>query len=126
MSTASRSLVLFAALLGACGSAQTGKSTRLPGPKTNVLRATDVAPFRDAEAAVHTLRRHWVAGRDGSRTATPPVFVDGILMMGHNALEQLPAHQVVEIRYLSAIEATARFGNQFRSGVILVATTRPK
>ena len=76
----------------------------------------------DAYQAVERLRPNWLRTRGGSAAQ---VIVDGSRQNG--GLELLRTFRVSEIqdlRYLSARDATTRFGTGFDGGAILVTTRR--
>ncbi|MFQ5538319.1 MAG: hypothetical protein ACE5GJ_12805 [Gemmatimonadota bacterium] len=76
----------------------------------------------DAYQAIQRLRPTWMRSRAGSQ---PQVVVDGNRQSG--GLEALRAFRVAEIqemRYLSARDATTRFGTGYDGGAILITTKR--
>lgn len=117
-------VVLLALSASACAPASSGTTNQRPGPSWGALTTEDVAPYRDALSAVRSLRRQWLYGRSSDTGKTPAVFVDGVLTAGLETLAGFNAPSIREIRYMSSVEATTRFGNQYRSGVILVTTFR--
>lgn len=83
----------------------------------------------NAYDAVSHLRPQLLAGRGptsvrSTRSEAPEVYVDGLLAPGLETLTQIPASQVLEIKYLSAAEAMNRFGNNHLGGALLVRTGR--
>jgi hypothetical protein len=74
----------------------------------------------DCYQAVQRLRPTWLVTRTG---AFPAVFNNGTQQPGGiNALRGIPINDVEEIRFLSARDATTRFGTGYLSGAILVKT----
>jgi hypothetical protein len=52
------------------------------------------------------------------------VYVDAVRYGSVDALKSIPASSIEEIRYLSPIEATARYGQGHNGGVILVVINK--
>jgi hypothetical protein len=52
------------------------------------------------------------------------LYLDDVKMMDLNGLSTVPSGRIKEIRYLSAQDATTRWGTGHASGVILVTTKR--
>ena len=71
--------------------------------------------------ALRVLRPRFVAPRGPDGTRLPAVYVDGAPRLGGLAdLASIRSDAVAEVRYLSAIEATTRFGSGHMAGAILV------
>lgn len=78
----------------------------------------DLEPM-SAYEAVRRLRPHWLI------TRTPgdvQVHVDETRFGEALSLQRIPADQVREMRFMSASDATTRFGTGYPNGVILVVT----
>jgi hypothetical protein len=86
----------------------------------------------DAYLIVQRLRPAWLSGRrTGSYGAAiqsvgeaqVQVYVDGVpSSLGTQHLKMIPALDLLEIRYLSPMDATTRFGTDHGAGAILVTT----
>ena len=81
--------------------------------------------LRTALDAVRTLRPQFLRTRpSGSMRNQEPVpivvYVNGTRRGGIEALSQIQARAVVEIRWLSGNDATTRFGTNHESGALLV------
>jgi len=82
----------------------------------------------NAYDVIRSLRPAWLVPR--SRSITNPeggqvvVYVDGVRVGSPDELRNIPATQVKEARYLSAPDATTRFGTDHPSGAIEVVTQR--
>ena len=61
---------------------------------------------------------------DPTGAADIVVYQDGVKTGGPNSLEFVPTISVREIRYISAADATIRFGTGHPMGAILVTTKR--
>lgn len=125
-------------LLGACGggSSPAGSSAaRAPAPargSANVITEAEVrgANVNNALEAIQRLRPAMLRGRgsasssDQSGSQGLVVYVDGSPMGGVDALTNITALTVREIRFLNASDATTRFGTGHPVGAILVTTRR--
>jgi len=135
-----RILVVMAAVLVAIGAGcSSGGSTgagagapRAPTRQQDVITEGEIAS-RAAEASnalqvVQKLRPQMLRGRgrfspaDSTDAATlPRVVVDDVAYGAVENLANLNATAVREIRFLSAADATTRFGTGYPGGVILVS-----
>lgn len=112
---------LAVAVLGAGGCASTGGGGG--AGDRNVLTSEDLQGVAnlDAYQAVSRLRSPWLRGRGGQEVS---VYVNGVRRAGTEDLRMLDTADVEEIRFLSATEATTRFGTDNVGGAILVTTRR--
>lgn len=127
-------------LVAACATAGPASTTRLDdgrpraraaGPR-DPITAADIARIGAGSAydAVRRLRSNALAIRGVNsvahpvRASSPVVFVDGMEVGTVFELRSIPAIDVHEIRFLSASEATTRFGDGYMAGVIHVMTKR--
>lgn len=81
----------------------------------------------DAYEVTRLLRPGWLAGRGPLSlrpdvSPFPAVYVDDQRMGGLEWLRTIPAESVTEIRFVSAADATTRWGRGNAAGVILVTT----
>ncbi len=129
-----------ALLVGACGggastSAAGTAAASAPRPargSANVITEAEVlaANVNNAYEAIQRLRPTMLRGRgsasssDQSGSQGLVVYVDGSPLGGVQALGNISALNVREIRYLSASDATTRFGTGHPVGAILVTTKR--
>lgn len=129
-----------ALLVGACGggastSAAGTSAASAPRPargSANVITEAEVlaANVNNAYEAIQRLRPTMLRGRgsasssDQSGSQGLVVYVDGSPLGGVQALGNISALNVREIRYLSASDATTRFGTGHPVGAILVTTKR--
>ncbi len=107
--------------LAACASAG-GSSDGSPRRNPNLITAEELVDFPTMSAldAVRRLRPRWLQGRANLR---PQVVVDGARMDNlEDALQSIQAASVRTMRYMSASDATMRFGTNFVGGVIEVTT----
>jgi hypothetical protein len=138
-----RARVLMAAVLIAvssgCSSSGSSSSAtgapRAPSRQQDVITAAEIAE-RAADASnalqvVQKLRPQMLTTRgrfspaDSSDAgARPRVVVDGVAIGQVENLVNVNAISVMEIRYISATDATTRFGTGYVGGAILVTTKK--
>lgn len=112
-------------VLGACasgsGAASTARSSQVI--TEDDLNALDVAT---AYEVVQRLRPGWLRGRGpasiSGAQARPLVYIDGIRSGGIEALENVHAGIITEIRFMSGRDASVAYGLDHGGGVIEVET----
>jgi hypothetical protein len=82
------------------------------------LRPTMMRPRASTFGAVRS------DGTQGGESIPVVAFVDEIRLGDVTNLRSVPAAQVLEIRYISATDATQRWGTGYSSGVIQVITKK--
>jgi hypothetical protein len=95
------------------------QQTRLTGEE---IRATNKDNLFDA---VRALRPNWTARRGrGSLSVAEyvKVYVDGMQQGPPAVMRQMNLQEVTEVTYLSAADATTRYGTGHESGAILIST----
>jgi len=122
------SLVAFTA---GCASAGAGAGASSGGGDPNILTAAEIASAKAGEAtAYETIQRlrpqyFRTRGRLGNEPGGDvSVSVDGGPLNTIDALRNVPATTVKEIRYLSANDAAQRFGVRAYSGPVILVTQR--
>lgn len=113
----------FAVTVGLAGCASGGGGGS-GGGSANRLTAESMVDVQqlDAYQAVQRLRPQWLRSRGNT---VPQVVTDGMRQpAGLDALRQYRVSELEEMRYMSATEATNRFGTGFDGGAILVSTRR--
>ncbi len=110
------------------------------GRKSNVITAEEMAKSGadNAYDLIKNLRPSWFTPR-GISTGRPSsdavggisdpgggimVYVDGIRVGGPDELRNVPAERIQEMRYLSATDATTKYGTGHTQGAIEVTTKR--
>ena len=96
----------------------------------NVLTAEEIATrpgISNAYDAVRELRPAWLTSRGVTSTENPgaggiQVYVDGVQMGGLSELQSIGVDRIQELRFLSAEDATMRYGTGNTSGAIEVTT----
>jgi hypothetical protein len=123
-------LWLAALALVGCASASTGSASQTQGSTRdmNVISAQELATALDADlyTAIQRLRPAFFQTRGASSLGvnTAPeaiqVYVDDTKSGDINSLRQIRPNEVLEVRRLSASEATQRFGTGHTMGAIIV------
>ncbi len=122
----------FALLLAllAAGCVSGNPPQRQTGSSPNLITEEDLSGFAGISAyeAIERLRGQWLRGRSGTFSAEgrnyPIVFIDGRHWGDVQTLHQIDISQVGAIRFLSASDATTRFGTGYPAGIIEVMTKR--
>jgi hypothetical protein len=110
-------------LLTACaaggGASGEGQTRRDP----YVITAEDLVPHQGATAyeAIRRLRANWLTRRGGR---TPVVFVNGAQqgMGGFETLQEFRVMTIERMEFISATDATMRWGTGYSAGVINIVT----
>lgn len=122
-------LVLFLTLgaLNACATSERSGS----GGSGNVLEseAIEGVSATDAYQAIQNLRPRWLRSRgqisiQSQDAGMPVVYVDGMSYGDVGSLRQISTNTIEEIEFISASDATTRFGTGHAGGVIMVRTKR--
>jgi hypothetical protein len=122
-----RLLVLLAAVtaIACAGSGPRAADSSAPAPfkEGRIVKAGDLGPGT-ATTLLEALERRFpnaVGSRDTRAWADRPVvYINGCWAGGLEQLAHLTVSDVAELRLLSALEATARYGAGHRGGAILV------
>lgn len=90
------------------------------------LAALEEASVLTAKQAIQRLRPRWLQPRSSglNQRHTAAVFRDGMPMGGLERLEEMDIRNIQEFRYLSASDATNRYGTGYPGGIIMVITKR--
>jgi len=120
-------IFVFALLLfSGCASTQQAGSTRR---NPSVITAEEIAgsSVKDAFEAIQLLRPQWLRTRGVSSTSSleaieVATYVNGSRYGGVENLRNVPAANVIELRYLNATDATTLYGTGNLGGAILVKT----
>ena len=128
--------VLAALLLAGSTACTTGSATEGGGPASaprrfNVITAEEIATSQTATAfdAVRELRPQWLQARGpdlvtvGGRPG-PQVAIDDVIRGGLDELRAVRVGSIHEIRFISASDATTRWGSGVQGGVIEIITRR--
>jgi len=123
--------IVAIAVVAACASGGTSGSSAKPRYSQNVITTAELATVDAADAyqAVRQLRPQFLTNsrgptqmgtRAGSTDAGIQVYLDDQRLGDVTSLAQIPKNDVKEIRFLSASEASSRFGTGNTSGAIVV------
>lgn len=116
------STMLFAVAL-ACASSGTSAAT--PRRSTTTISGEEIASTGVSTVydAIQRLRPQWLTSsrmRGSGTSDALQVYLDMNRFGTMEALRQLPVGGISEVRYLSAAEATNRYGTGHSGGVILI------
>ena len=106
---------------GTAGAAGRGGVRR----NSNRIEAAELATVADVDAytAINRLRPAWL--RAGTGGTPPEIIVDGSPQSGGpDVLRNFRAADVTLLEYMSASDATTRYGTGYSSGAIIVTTRR--
>lgn len=124
-------IALFALTLGVAGCASGGGGSGSGGEATggrrssNRITAEELATVAelDLHAAVNRLRPAWL--RAGSRGTLPVVILDGSPQSGGvDVMGSIRAGDVANLEFMSASDATTRYGTGYTAGAIVITTRR--
>jgi len=104
---------------GTAGCASSGGTARPAGATTNriVLAELEALPQMNALSAIERLRNSWLRTRSGD---APQLYVDGARRGGISDLTSILSTEIEEMEYLSAGDATNRYGTGHSGGAILI------
>lgn len=123
----SRNVVVFtlalAIGLAGCASGGGGGSSRPAGATSNRIVKEELTPLGQITAlrAIERLRPRWLQTRGGD---APVLHVDGTRRGSLNDLNSYQLSDIQQMEYMSASDATTRFGTGYSGGVIMVTTVR--
>jgi hypothetical protein len=129
-----RTPYLIAMALSAClmGCSWSGGHAGSPAPdQRNRISYEELQDLAAANAleAVQSLRSHWLRGRSssfrsGGGLTLPEVFVNHQHYGPLESLRQVRTESIQEMEFVSAPDATTRFGTGYTGGVIVVTLRR--
>jgi hypothetical protein len=119
-------LPLLALALSACASSGTGQ----PATRERTQFRSDVLTAAEIENsgrtnlldAIQMLRPRYLTTRRAHDGRAPVVYINNLRLGGPDQLATMTAQSVAEVRWLSAIEATTRYGTGHTGGAIVVFT----
>jgi len=118
-------VVTFALIIGlaGCASGGGGGDGAPRGSSTRII-AEELGPVMQLDVfdAIQRLRPNWLRSRGG---ASPAVLLDGTRQGGGvDALRSFRASDMQQMDYMSASDATNRYGTGYGGGAILLTTRR--
>lgn len=126
-STKRAMLFVSVLLLSLTACASSGGTARPAGAGANrIVRAEldALAGQTDAYQVVQRLRPRWLQVRAGIGNTMPVLYVDGGRRGGVTDLRSLRPAEIAQMDYMSASDATTRFGTGHSGGAVLVTTRR--
>ena len=122
----SRTTMVFALALAfglvGCASAGGGGSRPAGSSTTRIVRAELAElPEMDAFQAIERLRPRWLQSRAGDSVQ---LYVDGSRRSNVRDLQSMRINDVEQMEYMSASDATTRYGTGHAGGAVLVTTRR--
>jgi hypothetical protein len=118
--------ILASALLIACASAPPGEERS----SMDSISASEIARLTVTSAydAIQRLRPRWLRGRGptnfSAEVSLPVVFVDEVRFGPAQSLQSISLGDVEEMNFMSARDATTRFGTGYPAGIIEIRTKR--
>ena len=116
--------VLLAALLAACASASSPRASRPANRDVLAAAEIELSHAGTLHEAIQQLRPHFLfsRGRASMRAPNqrPVVIVNSVPQASLESLRAISARAVQYVRFLSAPDATTRFGTGYMAGVIEV------
>jgi hypothetical protein len=115
------SVLAMAVLAGACASS--GQPQSSPRRDSNIITAEELATLtvNSALEAVRQLRPAWLRRRGSAGTAV--VYRNNARWSDTpEGLDSIELQSIIEMRFMSAADATTRYGSGFQGGLILVTT----
>ena len=117
-------LVLGVVVASCGGGSGSGSAASAPRNRDVVTRAQiEALNVGDAYEVIQRMRRDYLMGRgSGTRQSYAVVYVDGVRKTGFDTLRSMRAANIEEIRFISAVDATTRFGTDHGGGAIEIKT----
>lgn len=121
----SKRAVVFAVALAmglvGCASSGSGGSARPAGATSNRIVAAELEPLGQISPlrAIERLRPQWLRTRSGD---SPILHVDGARRSSLNDMNSYQLSEIDRIEYMSASDATTRFGTGYAGGAIMLFT----
>lgn len=124
-------LAVIVFLILAAGCASGGSRSDGPRRDRNHISAEELVDIQTLSVwdAVQRLRPMWLRPGGIRNSANPAghyahIFMDGSPYGSIESMRSLRTSDVEELRFVSATDATVRYGGQFQGGVILVTSRR--
>jgi len=118
-------IALFALLAAGCSS--TGAASGGGSPNRITREQIDELPAGTAFTIIQRYRSGWLRPRTQATLSNPEpayaeVFLDQLHFGDINSLQRISSTQIESIEYISATDATTRYGTGYLGGVIRVNT----
>jgi hypothetical protein len=125
----SRTTMVFALALAfglaGCASSGGGGSSRPAGSSTTRIVRAELAelPEMDAFQAIERLRPRWLQSRAGDAVQ---LYVDGSRRSNVRDLQSMRVNEIEQMEFMSASDATTRYGTGHAGGAVLVSSRRSR
>ena len=122
-------LIGLTVLLASCAAGTASASSGSRG-SSNVITTEELEEARAGAqnlfAVIERLRPNWLVSRASTmrERVAPVVYVDGARFGEVETLRQITLIAVLEVRWISASEATFQYGTGHAGGIIAVSTAR--
>ena len=122
---------VIAVLLVACGGGGNGTASQPTTTSRTVRGPADLITEQEINAGpnygnalevVRNLRPEMLRPRPGAGSQDVRLYIDNVRMNDMSGLSTVPANRIKEIRFLSARDATTRFGTDHAGGAILLTS----
>ena len=114
--------VVAVALLASCMAGSSNLTPRRSFTQFSEMQIADVRPITAYDAVLRL--RPTALNPAGGRAFLPSVYLDGLRLGGPDELNRISAIDLVEIEFLTPLEAAAKFGPHSHSGGAILLTTR--
>lgn len=117
----------LAILVGLAAGCATGSAARSSASDVLTRAEIDESTAENAYDAVRQLRPQYLRGRalvsvEYPSASVPIVYVDGLFRGDLSSLRAILVHDIAEIQFIDASDATTRWGTGHPAGVIHVVT----
>lgn len=114
------------------GACYPGRATGGSGTSPDLIGNWELQELADYNAldAIRRLRPAWLRGGTrpavavGRTTTQPRVHLNGVPLQSLEALEEIDASEVREMRFLNGPDASTRYGTGYVNGAILITLER--
>ena len=118
-------IALFALVIAACSS--TGASSGGGNPDLITREQVEMLPDGTAFTVIQRFRSGWLRARTqgtfgNASPAYAEVFVDEMRYGDINSLNRISSTSIESIQYISATDATTRYGTGYMGGIIRINT----
>ena len=125
---AALAMTLGAGAIGAGACVSPGAAPGSRGNDDITREEIEVTSVDDAMEAISLLRPQWLRRRPARTIADPEpvvgVVIDGMTNRTREHLAEIPVGQVERISFLTAADATIRFGTGYSGGAIVLITRK--
>ena len=115
-------LLMPAVAVAALACASTTQSGQTARRSSNLITTEELRNVTEQNAydAIRRLRPQWLRSRSGGRSAQPVLIIQNVRAGDLEQLRTIAVQDVLQMRYISASDATTRWGTGFTGGAIEV------